>query len=120
MDEIAQRVRGAVMTSNSNHIMYVLRCDHVMMSAPTLLGPGMDVQCGECHVKVHVKGVHVYEWHAQCEVCKYGRWCGLSEVLAARIAGAHERVKMHRTHVKYERNPSATAELQRLRSAAAL
>jgi hypothetical protein len=119
MDEIQQTRGGKVTVTSSPHIMYVLGCDHVMMSAPTLIQDGK-VHCAECNVHQRVKGVHVFEWHVKCLVCNYGRWTGLSEMLAVRLAGAHERIKQHRTVTEYARNPSATQEAARLRKAAAI
>ncbi len=118
MDEI--KYRGAIVTTTSNHIMYVLACDHVVMSAPTLIPPDGKIWCGDCKVTHRMTGVHVYEWRVKCGVCNYGRWCGLSEALAIRLATAHERSKMHKVTVEYTRNPNAIHELNRLRDGRAL
>lgn len=119
MDEIKTHPRGQVVTVRANHIMYVLACDHVVMSSPSLITDGK-IWCGDCKVNQRMTGVHVFEWRARCEVCNYGRWCGLSEMLANRLADQHERSRMHKMTVEYTRNPNAIHELGRLRDGRAL
>lgn len=106
-----------MMTANQTHVLYVLKCDHVVLIAPNLLPKDLHPRCPECKEFIGIRGIHVYEWHARCEVCTYGRWTGLSEALAARLVGAHGRATMHLARVRYERNPSSVKELERLRRA---
>ena len=103
----------------NNHVMYVLSCDHVALSAPALITDGR-AWCGQCGEQLKIIGVHQFEWHMSCQVCKYSRWTGTSERLAQQIAGAHSRSTYHETWVKYERNPVAKAEMLRLNRAKAI
>jgi hypothetical protein len=102
------------MMTTSTRILYVLECDHVMMGSPSRIVYGGFI-CGQCNSMKQVKGVHVFEWHARCAVCQFSRWTGTSEGLSRRVSDAHMRHSLHRTDVKYERNPAAMAELKRLR-----
>lgn len=100
--------------------MYVLKCEHVVMSAPSLINSKGLVWCPQCKEELRLTGIHVYEWHMSCKKCHYSRWTGLSESLSNQLAGAHSRTTFHETTVKYEKNPSAIKELERLRKAAVM
>jgi len=102
------------------HVMYVTECDHVNLCAPTLIQRGNHIWCAQCKDDKKITGVHVFEWHLMCLVCRYSRWTGTSEHMSQRLAGAHERTTLHKTEVSYARNPNAVDELNRLRKAKAL
>lgn len=103
------------------HVMYVLICQHVVMSSPYLLTKGRTAFCPECGQDRAVKGVHAYEWRVHCPSCQWSRWTGTSEMLAKELAAAHSRSRVHPTvHVEYVVNPAAQRELTRLVRAKAM
>lgn len=97
------------------HVMYVLGCGHVVMSAPNLVTGKLGVWCPVDMSESPVKGVHKYEWRGHCTTCTFTRWCGTSEMLAQRIANTHSaHYPLHRVKAEYVVNPSAVEELVRL------
>jgi hypothetical protein len=55
-----------------------------------------------------ITGVHVYEWRAKCEDCKFSRWAGLGEATAGIFANGHwRRNPSHDVKTEYTINPEA-------------
>jgi hypothetical protein len=102
------------------HVMYILACQHVAMSAPNLVNFKMQVWCPQCSREVRVWRVHEYEWHARCLNCTFGRWSGLSEESANHMADVHGRARTHKVVVEYVRNPAAIEEAVRLANSKAV
>jgi hypothetical protein len=97
-----------------SHVMYVLGCGHVVLSAPSLVSARLSVWCPQDNQEWRVTGVHKYEWRATCPKCHFARWCGTSEMLAQQMANAHHSNTQHRARTEYVINPSAVEELIRL------
>jgi hypothetical protein len=101
------------------HVMYILSCGQVVVSAASYMDKERRLWCPVHNNMSRVTGVHVWEWHMTCRVCHYGRWTGISEETANRLAKAHERATLHRAKVSYERNPVSVEEQLRLKRAKA-
>lgn len=103
--------------ANQIHVMYVLKCEHVVMSAPNLISKSREIWCPICRNENTITGVHKYEWRCRCKTCGYSRWCGTSEELANRLADNHTRHTVHIGEAEYAVNPASLSELERLRRA---
>jgi hypothetical protein len=102
------------MVIKQSHVMYVLTCGHVVLSAPSLIGAKMSVWCPVDGKELRIQGIHKYEWRFRCGRCTYARWCGVSETLANQIANEHGHATGHFGKAEYVVNPSALDELTRL------
>jgi hypothetical protein len=93
--------------------LYILSCTHIVLHNPAAMQDGQ-YRCGECKIYKNVAGVHIFEWHARCTKCSYGKWCGLSDSVAQSVAKAHGDRTGHHIVIAYEVNPVGRRELDRL------
>lgn len=100
----------------SPYFLYRTACQHTIMLKPYQLTN--NVPCTVCLIKpVQIIGVQIDEWHVKCKYprCPFSRWTGISKSLAEQVASEHWRKKHHTIiSVKFEENPKAVKELNRL------
>lgn len=79
----------------------ILTCRHVI----NVPGTRLKAHCPRCNGMKFLADIHIYEWHAVCQVCIYSRFYGLSRPIAERAANRHVLLTGHRTACVYEVNP---------------
>lgn len=97
----------------TQQVFYILKCEHVIPGPASLLnGP---LFCPWHETTAEIKGIHVYEWRAKCDTCRYARWAGLDKSTATIFATGHNRRNHgHRVYTEYTANPQAQEAAQKI------
>lgn len=113
-----------IVTSNENHevflnggtvisqqVLFGLDCGH---AAPAKVPLQLkELRCAWHQKESPIVSVIVYEWHAHCQRCTYGRWAGLSKHNAMLFLSSHlHKNTDHVGYVEYCENPNAVHTLE--------